>query len=114
MQQYLGELITLLVGGFATWLWQRLKTRRERKESDLKLINEAINPLVESVRILTSHNSELAQKVVTGSEQNLRYLNEIISLKGKVQDLEYTIKKLTVEIEEFKKAKHNRRTTKKL
>jgi chromosome segregation ATPase len=105
MTQYIGELITLFVGGFATWFWQRLKTRRERKESDLKLINESINPLIESVRILTTHNSELAQKVVTVSEQNLRYLNEVISLKGKVQDLEYTIKKLTVEIEELRKVK---------
>lgn len=105
MTQYIGELITLFAGGFATWVWQRLKTRRERKESDLKLINEAINPLIESVRTLTSHNSELAQKVVNVSEQNLRYLNEIISLKGKVQDLEYTIKKLTVEIEGLKNAK---------
>jgi chromosome segregation ATPase len=105
MTQYIGELVTLFIGGFATWLWQHLKTRRERKESDLKLINDTINPLIESIRTLTTHESELAQKVVAGSEQSLRYMNEIISLKGKVQDLEHTIKKLTVEIEQLKKTK---------
>ncbi|GHT16293.1 hypothetical protein AGMMS4956_18350 [Bacteroidia bacterium] len=103
--QYIGEIITFLLtslGGGVAWFWSKKKTRTEKARDNYTVVQEAINPLLDSIHVLTERNSELAKQLVSAHERSLNYFNEIITLKGKVQELTVQVNTLTREIQKFK------------
>lgn len=102
-------VVTTVLG----WMSAKLMTKRERKQSDLTLINNAISPLLNSIRELTEHNSSITEKLLDEQTKNLALLeekaalmaermdlvNKIDKLDKKVASLERLIKKLTNEKE---------------
>ena len=93
--------------GFFGWLFGKMKTPREKKKSDIELINSAIAPLLVSITQLTEQNSEMVTKLLQEQDKNLALLKEkmawstercelmdkISGLEKKVQTLENTVKK---------------------
>jgi chromosome segregation ATPase len=100
--QYISEFITLSIGGFSMWFWQKLKTKRERKRDDLQLVNESIATLLGSIQSLTEQYANLAKKFAEEQEKNLAYLQENINLKSEVQALRKQVDRLTQQIENLK------------
>ena len=106
------SLVSLAVGYFT----RLLMTRREKKHDDIQLLNEAINPLVESVRILTEQNKDLIQKLqeeqmarLQDIEDKRRLLDEKQALQKqlernnrKIEELNRKIEELNRKIEELK------------
>lgn len=96
------SVVMVAVGGFCTWLFSKLKTRREKKAVDLDLIERAISPLLKSISELTTHIGEITAKLVAEQEKNLKLLQqnaalieERINLIGKVESLEKKVTNLT-------------------
>ena len=69
---------TLIAGGtgFFGWLFGKWQTPRERKKSDLQLINEVLSPLLDSVRQLTEQNNEMVGKLRAEQEEKLLLIEE--------------------------------------
>jgi hypothetical protein len=99
MSQYISEFITLFIGGFSMWFWQKLKTKRERKRDDLQLVNESIATLLGSIQSLTEQYANLAKKYAEEQEKNLAYLQENINLKGEIHLLRKEVERLTLIVE---------------
>jgi peptidoglycan hydrolase CwlO-like protein len=95
MNQYITEIITLFFGGFSMWLWQKLKTKRERRRDDLQLVNEITTTFLSSIQSLTEQYTKTQEK-------NLIYLQENINMKSEIQSLKKQIDHLTQEIENLK------------
>ncbi|NJN27155.1 MAG: hypothetical protein HC819_14845 [Cyclobacteriaceae bacterium] len=108
------------VSGFFAWLYSKLKTKRERKQSDLELINEAIQPLLNSIQKVTSSNDELMQRYISAQNEKIKLLDEKSdllkdrgTLMDKVEGLEKEIVKLNAKINSLIKnvAKNNNTST---
>lgn len=101
------DVVMIAAGGFCTWIFAKLKTRREQKAVDLDLVERAISPLLGSISELTSHIGQITAKLVAEQEKNLRLLQEnatliqertnliskVESLEKKVTDLTNLVKK---------------------
>jgi hypothetical protein len=85
INQYTGELITLLVGGGVAWFWQRVKTRKERKSDDFTFLSDGFTKMQEGIRSLTEQNNELMQRLVDLQDKHVAIMQENISLKGEVE-----------------------------
>lgn len=107
IRQYIGEVITLLIGGGATWLWQRVKTRRERKSDDFTFLNDALAKMQESIKSLTMQNGELINTVSELQDKILRYVNENVNLRGDVERLTREVGQLRRELAKFNKKNEN-------
>jgi CII-binding regulator of phage lambda lysogenization HflD len=107
IQQYIGEFITLFVGGGAAWLWARVKTRRERKSDDFTFLSDSLTKMQENVRMLTVQNDELMSKIVEMQDKIIAYMNENISLKGDVERLTREVQMLRRELAKFNKKKES-------
>lgn len=103
IQTYIGELITLLLGGGVTWLWQRVKTRRERKSDNFTFLSESLQKMQEGVRTLTGQNNELMQRLVTLQDSYVSMMNENINLKGEIDGLKREVERLRKELIKFNK-----------
>jgi predicted RNase H-like nuclease (RuvC/YqgF family) len=101
--QYIGEVITLFIGGGATWLWARVKTRRERKSDEFTFLTESLTKMQENVRTLTMQNDELMGRIVDMQDKVVSYMNENISLKGDVERLTKEVQMLRRELAKFNK-----------
>lgn len=99
MNQYIIEIITLFFGGFSMWLWQKLKTKRERKRDDLQLVNESITTLMGGINSLTEKYAGLIIKYAEEQEKSLAYLQENINLKGEIYLLRKEVERLTLMVE---------------
>jgi chromosome segregation ATPase len=89
--------------GFFGWLFGKWKTPRERKKTDLQLINDAVSPLIDSIRQLTERNNEMVGKLIREQEEKLHLLeekNEWIKERG---ELNAIIKKLEKEMASMNK-----------
>lgn len=75
MGEYSQYIIPVLTAALA-WLGAKIKTRREKKQTDLQIINEAIKPLLTSITELTNHNRELTSDLVEQQTDNLKLLEE--------------------------------------
>lgn len=62
--------------GFFGWFFGKLQTNRERKKTDLQLINEAIAPLLTSISQLTKQNNEMVCQLLTEQDKNLKLIEE--------------------------------------
>ena len=107
IRQYIGEVITLLIGGGATWLWQRVKTHRERKSDDFTFLNDALAKMQESIKSLTMQNGELINTVSELQDKILRYVNENVNLRGDVERLTREVGQLRRELAKFNKKNEN-------
>ncbi len=92
-----------LVGLVVGYLTRVLTTRRERRKSDLEIINAAINPLLESVKQLTEQNRELVLKLADEQRKTLEYMRSNRSLLEERAELVAKIDRLTKQIELLKK-----------
>jgi len=93
------------ISGFFAWLYSKLKTPRERKRSDLELINEAIQPLLNSIQKVTASNDELMRRYITSQNENIKLLDvksDLLRDRGtlmdKVEGLEKEVIKLNTKI----------------
>lgn len=96
------SILMMAAGGFFTWLFSKLKTRRENRAVDLELIERAISPLLKSIGDLTGHVGEITAKLVAEQEKNLKLLQENATLIeerrtliSKVESLEKKVTTLT-------------------
>ena len=98
--------------GFFGWLFAKLQTRSERKKTDLQLINEAITPLLCSIKDLTEQNNDMVNRLLAEQDKNLQliaekseWIKERGTLMEKIEELERQIKTLNKKINGF--IKHN-------
>lgn len=80
------------------WMFSKLKTQREKKESDLDLVNKSVTPLVESITKLTEQNNELVGKLTAEQDVSLRLIKEKGELLEKIEQLEREISDLRKQI----------------
>lgn len=92
-----------LAGGVAGFLTRALTTRRERKKSDLEIINSAITPLLTSIRELTEQNKALIDKLTLEQQASLDYMSRNKALLEERETLVTKIDKLTRQVEALKK-----------
>ena len=108
----MSEIVTILLTSFVSlavgYLTRLLMTRREMKHDDIRILNEAIDPLVESVRLLTTQNSDLIQKLqdeqmarLKDIEDKRRLLSEKETLQKQIDRLNRKIEELNRKIEEL-------------
>ncbi len=95
----LGPLAGVVTGFFA----RALTTRRERKKTDLELINAAISPLLESIKELTEQNQALVTKLTDEQQKTLEYMRRNRSLLEERAELVSKVDRLTKQIELLKK-----------
>jgi len=96
-------VIVPLVGVAVGYLTRLLTTRRERKKTDLEIINAAISPLLESIRNLTEQNSQLVGKLTDEQQKALEYIKKNRDLMEERAELMTKIDRLTKQIETLKK-----------
>lgn len=80
-----------------------LMTRRERSKSDLEIINNAITPLLNSIRELTEQNNALVAKLTDEQAKVLEYMQKNKELLEERSELIAKIDKLTRQVELLKK-----------
>ena len=83
-----------IVGGTAlvTWVVSKLMTPREKRNSDLDVINKTIQPLLESISELTTHVRAVTEELVSEKAKNLELINERSAL---LQEVEAMANKIT-------------------
>ncbi|MDR0438450.1 MAG: hypothetical protein LBH22_09175 [Bacteroidales bacterium] len=91
------------VAGALGWLFSKIKTPREKKATDLDLINKAIAPLLKSITDLSHHNTETIDKLVKEQAKNRSLWLENSRLADKVENLQKQIDQLTTEIKKISK-----------
>lgn len=96
--QILLFLATTAIG----WFFGKLQTKREQKQTDIQIIEGAISPMLNSIKELTEHSSELVAKLLTEQEKNLKLietnlalLTEKTNLVNKIESLEKKVATLT-------------------
>lgn len=100
---WLEFLVAPFVGVIVGYLTRALTTRRERKKSDLEIINAAITPLLESIKQLTEQNRELVLKLADEQRKTLEYMRSNRSLLEERAELISKVDRLTKQIELLKK-----------
>lgn len=87
MKEYIWQIVIMTITGFLGWLFGKLQTKREQKQTDLEIIERAIAPQLESIRKLTEQNNRLVEMFL--NEQSLRLAAEDVSseLKANVAEL---------------------------
>jgi DNA repair exonuclease SbcCD ATPase subunit len=98
MNNYIGEIITFLLtsfGGGVAWYWSKKKTRTEKTRENYTVVQDAINPLLDSIKTLTERNQELAIQLVDAHKLRVEYCNNVIELRGQVDEMTKKIAKLT-------------------
>jgi chromosome segregation ATPase len=88
--QYILPVVTAVVG----WLGANIKSRRANKQTDLQIINEAIQPLLKSIKELTDHNRTLTGELVEEQKKTLALVEEKRALLAERGDLVDKVEKL--------------------
>lgn len=101
MSEWLRDIIVAVTGLVVGYLGRQWMTRRERKHDDLKLIDEAINPLVESIKVLTTQNNDLIRKLQEEQTARLKDIDDKRQLLAEKETLQKQIEKLNRKIEEL-------------
>ena len=117
MREVITTIIIAVVTGFLGWFFSNLKTKRERKKSDLQFVSEAVSPLVQSIRELTEQNNELIGKLMIEQDKVIRLASEkaeLIKEKGelieKIEHLEKKIETLSRKIDNINKKRKEHET----
>ena len=72
LSTYILPVLTAVLG----WLGAKIKTRRENKQTDLQIINGAIQPLLKSISELTDHSRTLTGELVEEQKKSLALVEE--------------------------------------
>lgn len=88
IQQYIGEAITALVGGFAGWFFTRRKQQMEVQASELDNVDKA-------VRIYREMIENLGTQLKTA-------IAELDEAKRIIKELEQKVEALTYELTKYK------------
>ena len=104
--------------GLFAWLFAKMQTKRERKKSDFQLISETINPLLESIKLLTEQNNEVVGKLLCEQDKNLVLIREKTALAiereeliAKIEKLEKQVSNLCKKIDQLKKPNNEKDNT---
>lgn len=83
------------------WFLGKIKTRREKRNSDLELIDRSILPLLDSIGKLTAQNNEVVAKLLAEQNKNLLLVQEKSELLAKIDKLEKQINILNKKVNEL-------------
>lgn len=83
------------------WFLGKIKTRREKRNSDLELIDRSILPLLDSIDKLTAQNNEVVAKLLAEQNKNLLLVQEKSELLAKIDKLEKQINVLNKKVNEL-------------
>lgn len=98
------NLLIILVNTAAivlVWFLGKIKTRREKRNSDLELIDRSILPLLDSIDKLTAQNNEVVAKLLAEQNKNLLLVQEKSELLAKIDKLEKQINVLNKKVNEL-------------
>ena len=91
---YLKQIGLMVAAAVVGWFGSNVKSRRDKKQTDLQIINEAITPLLQSIKDLTDHNHGLTEKLLAEQTKNLAMLEERRSLLDERDNLADQVEKL--------------------
>ena len=103
MAEYVWQIVVLVLTSACGWFFGKLQTRREQKQSDLQIIEEAISPLLASIRELTEHNNRLVEQYLDEQQQRLAAQEENKSLKAECSGLAEQVSKLTAKVDKLER-----------
>ena len=93
----------MVVTGFCGWFFSKLLTPREKKKTDLEIINAAIKPLLVSISELTERLKAVTTDLMDEREKNLKLTMERTELLGKIDNLEKEVRKLQRQVAKLTK-----------
>ena len=88
------QLVLPVISAALGWLFSKLQTRREQKQTDLQIINTALKPLLESITDLTDRLKQSTTELLEERERTLNLSNERTEILDKVNSLEKEVKRL--------------------
>lgn len=104
------RLIFPLITGLLGWFGSKFQTTREKKKTDLEIINGAIEPLLKSIADLTATVERTNSKLIAEQEKNLALLQEKAALlaeretlTSKIESLEKKVARLTKMVQNLTK-----------
>ncbi len=103
MGDYIWQIIVLVLTSACGWFFGKLQTRREQKQSDLQIIEEAISPLLTSIKDLTEHNNRLVEQYLEEQKQRLAGQEENKNLKAERAELAEQVSKLTAKVDKLER-----------
>lgn len=103
MKDVILNLIISVVGAALGWISAKLLTKREKKVKDLQIINDAISPLLISIKDLTAHNNKLVSELLEEQRKNLDIIENNKLLVAEKADLVSQIAKLNNKIDKLER-----------
>lgn len=103
MSEYVWQIIVLISTSSCGWFFGKLQTKREQKQSDLQIIEEAVSPLLTSINDLTEHNNRLVEQYLEEQKQRLAIQEENKNLKAERAELAEQVSRLTVKVEKLER-----------
>lgn len=95
------QILLPFVTGACGWMFSKMQTRREQKQTDLQIINDAIRPLLESIADLTNRLKQSTTDLMDEREKSLNLANERTELLDKIESLEKEVKRLTAMVKKL-------------
>lgn len=103
MGDYIWQIIVLVLTSACGWFFGKLQTKREQKQSDLQIIEEAISPLLTSIKDLTEHNNCMVEQYLEERKQRLVMQEENEALKAERAELAEQVSKLTAKVDKLER-----------
>lgn len=103
MSDYIWQIIVLISTSACGWFFGKLQTRREQKQSDLQIIEEAVSPLLTSIKELTEHNNRLVEQYLDEQKQRLAVQEENKNLKAERAELAEQVSRLTAKVDKLER-----------
>ncbi len=103
MSDYIWQIIVLVLTSACGWFFGKLQTKREQKQSDLRIIEAAVSPLLTSIKDLTEHNNRLVEQYLEEQKQRLAVQEENKNLKAECAELAEQVSKLTAKVEKLER-----------
>lgn len=97
------QIVILLATNACTWFFGKLQTRREQKQTDLQIINQAVTPLLDSIKNLTEYNNRLVEQYMEEQRQRMEAQEENKSLKAERTQLAEQVSKLTAKVDKLER-----------
>lgn len=105
MEIFLQYILVPTVAALLGWFGQKLLTRREKKASDLSIINESVTPLLTAQKDILDQNQKLIEKLsdiedkkLVMSDENQKLKHLVAKLTTRVKELEEVVEKLQKEL----------------
>ena len=89
------EIISAFIFGGGVWFWQNVKTRREKKKSDVSNFNTNFSDMIDAQNKLMEQNQKLVEQVMNKNREIVELQNRVVELEKKIKCLEIKIEKFT-------------------